>query len=145
MTDQMVAYLIRPYYDSDFPSVKAILKNAGQHDENWDHRENLASMIKKDAESVQVAESDGEIVGCIIMVGYGERVSYLFRLSVKDSHKNQGIGSKLLDTACDTLKKRGTKEVDLIVEADRKDLKAFYEKRGYKTSGRKFIYMWKSL
>lgn len=141
----MFAYLIRPYKDDDYPSVESILKNAGQHDENWDHHENLASMIKQDPESVLVAESGGEIVGCIIMVGYGERVSYLFRLSVKDSRKNQGIGSKLLDTACETLKRRGTKEVDLIVEADNDTLRAYYEKRGYKTSARRFVYMWKEL
>lgn len=137
--------MIRRYTDNDYPSVEAILKKAGQHDENWDHRENLASMINQDPESVLVAESEGEVIGCIIIAGYGDRVSYLFRLSVKDSHKSQGIGTKLLETACDMLKKRGTKEVNMIVDASRDDLKEYYEKRGYNTTGRKFIYMSKEL
>lgn len=136
---------IRPYTDQDYPSIEAILKANKMHDEVWDHRDNLASMISRDPESVLVAEIDGEIVGNVIITDYGNNVSYLFRLSVKDSYKKQGVGTLLLKEAEALLKKRGTKEIALVVHAERDDLKAYYEKRGYSTSGNKFIYMIKNV
>ncbi|MBI1863275.1 GNAT family N-acetyltransferase [Candidatus Microgenomates bacterium] len=145
MTQTLPVHIIRRYTDDDYEAVESILRSNHQFDEIWDHRENLASMVTNDPDSVLVAETDGHVVGNVIITGYGAHIAYLFRLSVREGHKNRGVGTRLLDTACEILKKRGTREVSLIVDASREELKEYYKRRGYSTSGRTFIYMTKGL
>ena len=134
---------IRSYIPSDFPSVKENLSQAGMYEENWDNEKNLNEKIGRNPGSILVAEENGKVVGNILVIeeGWG---AWLFRLAVNESHRKKGIGTMLLQSAEKLVKQRGIKEVALLVEAEKKQLKDFYRKRGYKEFG-DYTVMWREL
>jgi ribosomal protein S18 acetylase RimI-like enzyme len=132
---------IRYYATSDYLEVRSLLQEAGLFDEIWDSEENIKGIAKNG--SALLAEDNGQILGCIFVVPYGTKVSYLFRLAVKKEQRKKGIGSQLLDKAEQIIKSGKNEEVGLYVDSDNKTLQQFYKKRGYKTSGKPYFYMWK--
>ena len=136
---------IRTYQTTDYPTVKAILEEADMSDPTWDSENNYASMIQKDPSSVLVALVDNNIVGIIIIDFHGNELSFLYRLAVKKEYRKRGIGTKLLEEAEKIVKERGGKEVAFFVDANNEELQEYYAKKGYTTSGNKFICMWKSI
>lgn len=136
---------IRSYKPSDYPAVKHILQEADMFNDSWDSEVNLAEMIAADAETVLVAEMDGVIVGSVYVIRFGSNVAYIFRLAVKKEQRDKGIGSKLLEEVQKRFSAKGFREFGMFVTANETKLHEFYNKRGYHTSGRQFVYMWKEL
>lgn len=136
---------IRAYKPQDYSVVEKNLKNEQMFAEAWDSEENLNDMIEKNPESILVAEVEGRIVGQILMVPYGGHVAFLFRLTVDQNYREKGVGSTLLESAEKLLKKKGLKEIALFVNDDKENLKEYYKKRDYQSSGNKFVVFWKRL
>lgn len=135
---------IRNYKDSDYPQVQKNLQEADMYSALRDSRENYASMIKANPDLVLVATYDKEIIGSVVIIPYGVKEGFLFRLVVKENYRNQGVGKKLLQASANVLKKKGARQLVLFVEADRKDLHEYYEKQGFKKV-RDLVAMWKPL
>ncbi len=88
---------------------------------------------------VFVYEVDGEFIG---EIGYvfdendpdytipGQRI-YFSRLIVKKEYRNQGIGSKLIDYAIDSVKEMGYKEISIGVNKDNETALHLYRKKGF--------------
>lgn len=132
----------RNYLPEDYAYVKGILQEAGMFYESWHSEENLNSMIKKDPELVQVVFED-KVVACILIVPLGVKVAYLFSLAVKKEFRNQGIATSLIKHVEELMKKKGTVEFGLLASSENNELVNFYKERGFDTSGKNFIYMWK--
>lgn len=122
---------IRPYTVDDYSSVISIYKEGELFDEVTDGEEALRSKSKQDPESLLVAEQDGFVIGTISIVEDG-RMALLFRLGVRESARNQGVGKKLMIEAERILKERGHKEANLVVNDQNIELHGFYERKGYK-------------
>lgn len=125
---------IRPYQDSDYEEIKDILQSGGHFDEVWDSRVHYSNKIQKDPMSILVAVEENEIIGCQLIIR-DPWTCFLFRLAVKASHRNKGIGSLLMKAAEDLLKKDGVEEVAIFVNEDDSHLQGYYEKRGYLRGG----------
>lgn len=125
---------IRYYQDSEYEQVKSILKEGELFDAVWDSRAHLKAKIKKDPASILVAEDDQNIIGCIFIV-LDEWMCFLYRLAVKESHRSKGVGSVLLSSAEEQLKKHGIDEVAIFVDESNTNLQQYYEKRGYIKGG----------
>ena len=123
--------LIRPYRPEDYLSVKAIYQEGGLYDEFTDREEGLKDKISRDPGSILVAEEDQTVVGTVLIIE-DARMALLFRLAVKGSERNRGIGKKLIAEAEKLLKHRGFKEVNLVVNDKNEELQSYYEKQGYK-------------
>ena len=136
---------IRSLKKLDLPDVIKIIKEACIFDKTWDSADNLISMVEKDKDAVYVAQVNNKIAGLIQIVPYGQNVSWLFRLIIKKQFRGSGIGSKLLKKAEEILKKKGNKEIGLFVNAENNNLKSFYKKRGFKSSNKKWLYLWKKI
>ena len=136
---------IRSLKKLDLPDVIKIIKEACIFDKTWDSADNLISMVEKDKDAVYVAQVNNKIAGLIQIVPYGQNVSWLFRLIIKKQFRGSGIGSKLLKKAEEILKKKGNKEIGLFVNAENNNLKSFYKKRGFKSSNKKCLYLWKKI
>ena len=132
----------RNYLAADYTYVKEILEEAEMFYENWHSEENLNSMIAKDPELVQVAFQD-RIVGCILIVPLGVKVAYFFSLAVKKEFRNQGIATNLIKHVEKIMRKKGAVEFGLLASSENNALVSFYKERGFDTSGKNFIYMWK--
>lgn len=137
--------LVRDYQQSDYYSLQEILKQADMFDEVWDSQENFASMIAINPLAIQVAQVDDEIVGLIIIDSHGKETSFFYRLAVSEQKRGSGIGSALLQRAEEIAKNMGAKEVAIYVDSENTIVQRFYTMKGYKTSGKKFICMYKTI
>ena len=134
---------IRNYKVNDYPKVKEILEEANLFDKVWDSEENLSGKIKNDPESILVATTDNDVVvGNVLIVSYGPKLKYLFRLAVKKEFRRQGVATELLKFATELVKGKGVQEVGLYADADNIKLISYYQKRGFKKSKSKYYYMW---
>ena len=136
---------IRNYTNDDYQGVKALLQEADLFASTWDSQENLKGMILQDRESILVAVEGNVIVGNIFIIPFGPKVAHLYRLVVKKEYRKRGIASQLIQKAESIIKKKGGVEIGLYVDTQHEELKTFYKKRNFKTSGKEFIHMWKEL
>ena len=136
---------VRTYQSSDYPSLKQILASSDMFDVTWDSETNFASMQLLNPEAIQVAEIDDQVVGLIIIDHHGRETSFFYRLAVLEAHRGTGVGSALLKKAEEIARLMGTKEVAVYVDADNTIIQKFYTMKGYQTSGKKFICMYKSV
>ena len=94
---------IRKYSKSDYANVRKNLEAGDMFDPVWDSEVNLGKMIAIDPESVLVAVEDGQTIGNIYILAGGWE-AYIFRLAVRPSHRNKGIGKQLMQEAEKKLK-----------------------------------------
>lgn len=87
-----------------------------------------------------VAEVEGTIVGQIFIqlasgrkeLADGSSSGYLYAFRVRPSHRNQGIGSLLLDEAERELRQRDFERAVIAVAKTNEVARRMYEKRGYR-------------
>ncbi len=125
---------IRPYVDTDYPSVQTILQDGGLFDAVWDARSHWMGKIEQDPKSILVAEVDGGVVGCLLIVCDAWE-PFLYRLAVAKAHRNRGIASALMEAGEQQLRIDGAEEVSIFVDETNPDLQQYYEKRGYIRGG----------
>lgn len=134
---------IRAYDDCDYESVRRNLIEGKLYEQVWDSRENLATKINRDPDSILVAEVDGQVVGSVYIMADGWS-AFIYRLVVGMSARQHGIGTRLMEAAEEQLRSKGVPEVALFVNADNTELQRWYEKRGYGGT-HLFRCMWKAL
>ncbi len=81
-----------------------------------------------------VAVDLGLLTGCVYLEPRGDR-SYLGLLSVDPQRQKSGLGSKLMDAAEHYCAQAGSRFMDLRMVSVRKELPAFYHRRGYVETG----------
>lgn len=77
-----------------------------------------------------VAEADGSIVGTVIG-GYDGRRGLIYHLAVAASHRQAGLGSRLMEEVESRLRARGCLKCYLLVLDGNHEAASFYEKRGW--------------
>jgi len=136
---------IRNYQSSDYEKVKAILQASDMFDVTWDSEANFVSIVETNHETIQVAEVDKKIVGIILIDSHGQDVKFFYRLAVLEEYRGHGVGSALLSAAETIARDMGAKEVAVFVDAENTIVQRFYTMKGYKTTEKKFICMYKSV
>lgn len=92
--------------------------------------------IQSDSDKYICAELNGKIIGfCAFTIvnnfwqeGY---IAYVYAMVVDDSHRNNGIGTSLLDKAFDLAKSSGCKKIELDSGFPREKAHKFYERIGF--------------
>ena len=95
-----------------------------------DSKDGIDKFLKRNPDTCFVAEIKNEIVG-VIMAGNDGRRGYIYHTAVTPEYQNQGIGSKLVDTAINALKNQGINKVALVVFDRNAHGNAFWEKSGF--------------
>ncbi len=121
---------IRNYKNEDFPSLIEILKTTGLYKEQYDLREDYQRQINHDPESIKVAELDERVVGGVFIL-YNPWASFIFHLCVDPENQRKGIGTKLIDTAENVLKRRGIKNPVIYLSNKGQQALGFYRQRGW--------------
>lgn len=94
----------------------------------------VADAIDDTDGAVILAERSDAVVGCIQVTREGERAHFgLF--AVDPTAQARGIGSELIDEAERTAREWGCTSMDIEVIAQRAELLAYYERRGYRPTG----------
>ena len=124
--------MIRKMVISDYAEVYNLwlsCKGMGLNDVD-DSESGIAKFLERNPDTCFVAERDNKIIG-VIMVGTDGRRGYIYHTAVHPSCRNQGIGSRLVETAMDALKQLGISKVALVVFERNKSGNAFWEKQGF--------------
>jgi ribosomal protein S18 acetylase RimI-like enzyme len=111
------------------------LKQEGTYKPVWAAEENLVSILKQDQDLIQIAEQDGQLVGMIVLTPQGKNQTFFYRFIVKKDLRGGGIGSRLIQVAEETVKKKDGKKIALYVELRDQKVQEFYKKRGYVDDG----------
>jgi len=127
-TDQQ-RITVRPYQESDYPFIKAILQEENLFRESVDSRQMLKKVIKENPGSILVSCEGQEVIGTVSFET--GRVPLIFRLAVTSSRRHQGVGTILMQEAERELRQRGYNDVHLLVEEENSELHEFYRKLGY--------------
>jgi mycothiol synthase len=81
-----------------------------------------------------IAESDGEIVGCVLCPNY-EDEGWIRQLAVSRDWRRRGLGTALLHQAMSEFHRRGRRELGLVVDSwNRTGAKELYERAGMTVS-----------
>lgn len=124
--------MIRKMVISDYAEIYNLwlsCKGMGLNDVD-DSESGIAKFLERNPDTCFVAERDNKIIG-VIMVGTDGRRGYIYHTAVHPSCRNQGIGSRLVETAMEALKQLGISKVALVVFERNKSGNAFWEKQGF--------------
>lgn len=122
---------IRDYVESDYTGVRLNLEDGGLFDPDWDSQDRLKAKIVRNPGSILVAVvNDLWAVGNAFIVedGWG---AFIFRVVVRKTHRNLGIGSLLVSEAETRVKAKGYGDTSIFVEDDNPELKRWLERLGY--------------
>lgn len=95
-----------------------------------DSREGIGKFLKRNPDTSFVCEENGFIAG-VILAGNDGRRGYIYHLSVSESYRRQGVGSKLVKTCISALEQEGINKVALLVFKYNEAGNAFWEKQGF--------------
>jgi N-acetylglutamate synthase len=109
---------------------------AGVRLRDADSREGVEKYLARNPGLSFVAEFDGLLVGTI-MSGHDGKRGYIQHLSVLDSYRRRGIGSKLVELCLEALKKDGILKSHLMILVENEVGKKFWSRLGW--VGRKDI------
>lgn len=98
--------------------------------------ESLAATLDDASQRILVARADGAIIGCVALTDKGDGTCYLGMLTVAPALQAAGLGRRLIAAgehyAAASL---GARRIEMTVIAQRAELIAWYERRGYRQTG----------
>ncbi|MBQ6374411.1 MAG: GNAT family N-acetyltransferase [Clostridia bacterium] len=95
-----------------------------------DTREGVERFLRRNPDTVWVAELDGRIAG-VLMAGTDGLRGYIYHACVQRDHRGRGIGTALVDTALAKLRSLGLSKIGILVFADNADGLCFWQKHGF--------------
>lgn len=99
--------------------------------------EGLHAAVTDQTHAVLVALADGTLVACVEITNRGNAIAYLGMLSVDPTLQAQGLGRQLINAAEQHAQKQwGTRVMEMTVIVQRVELIAYYERRGYRNTGK---------
>ena len=132
---------IRQYKNDDHPQVLALWQSSGLVTGRSDTRESLQKQMKRDPDLFLVAEEDGRIIG-VIMGRWEGRRGWINRLAIVPEHRNNKLGSKLVEEVEERLKTKGCEKVNLLIDGGNASVQDFYRKIGYSNDDLIFMEKW---
>ena len=97
--------------------------------------ENLAEMINKDDAVILQSFNENNILQACVYLEKKQHIMYLGMLTVSPLEQSKGIGKQLLCEAEKYAEQQMCNIVEMTVISLRKELIAWYEKRGYNNTG----------
>ena len=96
----------------------------------------LLEMIQNADSRVEILESnDGRLLGCVYLKREGAGACYLGMLTVDSTLQAKGRGKRLLERSEEIAREWGCGRMRMTVISARKELIAYYERRGYRKTG----------
>lgn len=123
---------IAQYIHDHFTEVDRLWKEVFPDDPER-NRASVAIPVKlavKDGLFWVALDVNGGVVGTI-MAGWDGHRGWLYSVAVAPTHRRNGIGGQLVDTAVQELKRRGCSKVNLQVRAGNRVVANFYETLGF--------------
>ena len=98
----------------------------------------LTAIIDDPAQRLLIGERGGRPIGCVHVSDMGDGLAYLGLLCVDPGLQDAGLGKRLVTAAEEVAREAfGARTMEMTVIDRRRELIAFYERRGYRVSGEK--------
>lgn len=120
-------FFIRAFQPEDFNDIIEIERQVFSEHDPYIYMELYESV----PDGFFVAIMDGEIVGYVVGFISIPIKGRIFTLCVKEGCRGMGIGTKLVEKICETLRKKGSNEATLEVRISNISAQHFYFKRGF--------------
>lgn len=142
---------LRLAVDADLPALHALIESAYRGEsakKGWTHEADLLGgqrtdeaalrdILGDESQAVLLAVDGATILGCVLVADKPEGRAYLGMLSVRPDLQSAGIGRKLVDEAEDLARNvLGARVMEMTVIKQRRELIAWYARRGYVDTGR---------
>jgi len=95
-----------------------------------DSRDGIEKYLKRNPNTSFVTRENGKLTG-VILSGHDGRRGFIYHTAVDVSHRNKGIGKKLVEAALNALQKEGINKVAFVVFKQNETGNAFWEKLGF--------------
>ena len=133
---------------TDIPAINALVNSAYRGESSkkgWTteadllggirtNESTLGRMIGRTNAVVLLAEENSQLKGCVFLEEQGDSL-YLGMLTVNPELQGKGIGAQLMTAAEGRAKELGCKKIKMTVITIRKELIAYYERKGYADTG----------
>jgi ribosomal-protein-alanine N-acetyltransferase len=124
----------------DAAAIAAMSRQLIEHGLAWSWNENRIERCLRNRDCVVLAARDRRrVVGFAIMEFYAIH-AHLNLFAVQPGYQRQGIGRQLLEWLEASARTAGIFKIHLELRASNVGALAFYEKLGYRTTGRKAAY-----
>ncbi|MBR3422060.1 MAG: GNAT family N-acetyltransferase [Ruminococcus sp.] len=123
---------IRKMTIADYDGVYALwmsCRNMGFNDVD-DSREGIERFLRRNPETVFIAVEDGEVEG-VILGGHDGRRGFIHHMAVREKCRRTGLGTKLLGTCLEAMKREQISKVALLVFKYNEAGNAFWEAQGF--------------
>jgi ribosomal protein S18 acetylase RimI-like enzyme len=119
-------------FPEDLPQVMQLWEsiekgvNLGRSDEVAE----IEKKLQRDPDLFLIAEVETEIVGTVIG-GFDGRRGLIYHLAVSDPYREQGIGTRLMETVETRLRSKGCIRCYLLVTKDNEEAMRYYQGIGW--------------
>ena len=142
----MSALAFRPAGAGDIARLHRLIESAYRGDaarRGWTHEADLldgqrtdaaelSALVANPARVLLMAEQEGGLIGCVQVADLGDGLGYLGMLTVDPERQAGGLGRELLEAGEAWARDRfGARAMEMTVIARRRELIAWYERRGY--------------
>jgi len=140
---------LQPATADDLPALHALIESAyrgASARRGWSHEADLLegqrtdlaalrAMLDDPAQHLLVLRDNEVLRACVALTDKGESLAYLGMLTVDPERQAAGLGRLILAAAEDHAAAFGAARVEMTVIAQRAELIAWYERRGYALTG----------
>ena len=142
---------LRPATPEDIAALHALIERGYRGEsakKGWTHEadllggqrtstDELSGIITDPDQVILLAQSGGVLIGCVRVMRQGDGSAYLGMLTVDPVRQAGGMGRTLLEAAEAEARSRfGARRMEMTVISTRSELIAWYERRGYRLTGR---------
>lgn len=145
---------VRRATTGDIPAAHLLIESAYRGESakrGWTHEADLlggqrtdpqalAAIIADPEQTLLLAEEDGALAGCVLVIDKGERagarIGYLGLLTVSPDLQGGGLGRRLIEAAEAEARSFGATMMEMTVIKSRGELVDWYLRRGYHNTGR---------
>jgi ribosomal protein S18 acetylase RimI-like enzyme len=132
---------IAPIDDADVADVVALWQTCGLTRPWNDPATDIAFARKGSNATVLIGRDDSAIVATVL-VGHDGHRGWVYYLAVDPDHRDQGYGRVMMHAAENWLREAGIEKLQLLVRADNKSVKNFYQSLGYSEQERIIYAKW---
>jgi ribosomal protein S18 acetylase RimI-like enzyme len=132
---------IAPIDDADVVDVVALWQRCGLTRPWNDPAADIALARKGSNATVLIGRGNGLIVATVL-VGHDGHRGWVYYLAVNPDHRHKGHGRVMMSAAEDWLRERGIEKLQLLVRADNRSVKNFYQSLGYSEQERIIYAKW---
>ena len=138
-TPQVLA--IAPIVDADIADVVALWE-ACRLTRPWNDPAADIALARKGSNATVLIGRDAGSIAATVLVGHDGHRGWVYYLAVDPDRRHQGYGRVMMDAAEDWLRRRGIEKLQLLVRADNRQVKDFYQSLGYSEQERVIFAKW---